>query len=101
MLGAGTIGILAALVLREYGLSVVVHSAEPPVSDRAALVRAGGFEYTNASAARGDVIIEATGSPAAAMAGISLLEPLGVLIVLGRLTPKVKCRSMTFWSATA
>jgi len=83
ILGAGTIGILSALLLRELGLSVVVLSAEPPDSSRAALLRDAGFEYTNVPGPRAGLIIEATGSPAAAMAGLASLDPLGVLIILG------------------
>ncbi len=83
VLGAGTIGILAAMVLREFGLSVVVRSAEPANSSRAALLRAGGFEYTDTPGTRADLVIEATGAPAAAMEGLAALDPMGVLIILG------------------
>jgi glucose 1-dehydrogenase len=83
VLGAGTIGILAALVLRECGLSVAVQSAEATDSARASLVRSGRFEYRDRAGARADLVIEATGAPEAAMAGLSALEPLGVLIILG------------------
>jgi glucose 1-dehydrogenase len=83
VLGAGTIGILAALVLQEMGLRVVVRSAEPVESGRAALLRSGELEYTDAGGFRAGLVLEATGSPAAAMSGLDALEPLGVLIILG------------------
>jgi threonine dehydrogenase-like Zn-dependent dehydrogenase len=83
VLGAGPIGILAALAARERRLEAVIWSREEPASQRAALVRSAGFEYASGSPVSADVIIEATGSPAAASAGIEMLHPLGVMVVLG------------------
>ena len=45
VLGAGAIGILAAVVLRLRGLSVSLHSLEPEDHPRANLIRDAGIEY--------------------------------------------------------
>ena len=83
VIGAGTIGILAALVLRERGLAVTVRSIEPEQSARARLAAAAGAEYTAGIPPRADIVIEAAGAPAAAATGLAALAPLGVMIVLG------------------
>jgi threonine dehydrogenase-like Zn-dependent dehydrogenase len=84
VLGAGTIGILTALVLRLRGLSVGIRSLEPVDHPRARLVRDAGIEYLPATDRRvADIVIEATGSPEAALTGMRLLAPLGVCVVLG------------------
>jgi threonine dehydrogenase-like Zn-dependent dehydrogenase len=83
VVGAGTIGLLAALVLRCRGFHVAVHSLEPHDSPRARLIEDLGTEYWTVSPPKSDVVIEAAGSPDAAMKGLSALAPLGVMIVLG------------------
>jgi threonine dehydrogenase-like Zn-dependent dehydrogenase len=84
VLGAGPIGILAALALQIRGLEVAVHSLEPPDHPRAALLREAGFEYLpELGVRRADIVIEATGSAASALAGIGQLAPLGVCVILG------------------
>jgi threonine dehydrogenase-like Zn-dependent dehydrogenase len=83
VVGAGTIGILAALVLRERGVETAVFSAEEPGSARARLVESAGLRYTNRPDVSGDIVIEAAGAPAAVSAGLSMLAPLGVLVILG------------------
>ena len=83
VLGAGAIGILAALVLTLRGLKVTLVSQEPSGGERGNLVRRAGIAYTNAFAGKADVVIEATGSPAIALQAVQMLEPLGVLVVLG------------------
>lgn len=83
VIGAGTIGLLAALALRDRGLSVTVRSIEPEHSPRARLVAATGAEYTAGTPPYADVVIEAAGAPAAAATGLAALAPLGVMIVLG------------------
>jgi threonine dehydrogenase-like Zn-dependent dehydrogenase len=84
VLGAGPIGLLAALVLRERGLAAVVASLEPRDHPRARLADRAGFEYLEAPAARkADIAIEATGSADAAFAAIRSLAPLGVCVILG------------------
>ena len=84
VLGAGPVGILAALVLRLRGLSVSLHSLEPADHPRADLIRDAGIEYLpRMTDCQADVIIEATGSPEAALQGLRRLAPLGVYVVLG------------------
>ncbi|HET8547164.1 MAG TPA: zinc-binding dehydrogenase, partial [Bryobacteraceae bacterium] len=83
VVGAGTIGILAALVLRERGIEPAIFSVEKPGSARARLVESAGLRYTEQPNLRGDIVIEAAGAPAAAAAGLSMLDPLGVLVILG------------------
>ncbi len=82
--GAGTIGILAALALQLRGIDVTVVSLEPETSPRAALIRQVGIRYTNSkTAAKADIVIEATGNPAAALEAVGMLAPLGTMIALG------------------
>jgi threonine dehydrogenase-like Zn-dependent dehydrogenase len=83
VLGGGTIGILSALVLRERGLNVVVQSIESTDSSRARLISRAGLPYTNRFDGKADIIIEAAGSEAAAMQGLSQLAQMGVLVILG------------------
>jgi threonine dehydrogenase-like Zn-dependent dehydrogenase len=81
VLGAGTVGILAALLLQLHGLRTSLRSLEPPDSARATLIQSAGIEY--GGEAKADILIEATGSPAAILGGIEMLAPLGVMVVLG------------------
>ncbi len=81
--GAGTIGILAALTLQLRGLKAAIVSIEPESSPRAALIRQAGIRYTNAVTEKADIVIEATGSPTAALQAIGWLAPLGTMVVLG------------------
>ena len=84
VLGAGPLGILAALILSLRGLEVSVHSLEPPAHPRAGLIERGGLRYApQLDGIIADIVIEATGSSAAAFAGFGALGPLGVYCVLG------------------
>jgi threonine dehydrogenase-like Zn-dependent dehydrogenase len=83
VLGAGAIGILSALVLQLRGLDVAVMSLEREDSPRAELLRRAGVLYSNAVREKVDILIEATGSASAGLHGITLLGPLGVMVVLG------------------
>ncbi|MCP5120548.1 MAG: hypothetical protein GY953_57880 [bacterium] len=84
VLGAGSIGFLAALVLRLRSLDVAVHSLEPADHPRVTLLRKEGIEYlTNPGDRKADIVVEATGSSQAALMGIRLLGPLGVYVILG------------------
>lgn len=84
VLGAGTIGILAALALRERGLEVTVCSLEPADHPRACWLREAGFAYEQAPPRRtADIVLEAAGPAAAAFAAVRALAPLGVCGVLG------------------
>jgi threonine dehydrogenase-like Zn-dependent dehydrogenase len=81
ILGAGPIGLLAGLALKARGLDVRLSSLESQDSPRARLIREAGMDYGTGPAA--DIVIEATGSAAAAFAGFSQLAPLGVYMILG------------------
>jgi len=84
VVGAGPIGILAALLLRLRGLEVAVHSLEPEDHPRAALLVEAGITYRpRLEGLPADVLIEAAGSAEAALAGLERLAPLGVAVLLG------------------
>ncbi len=84
VLGAGAIGILAALTLRERGFDVAVASLEDREHPRVRVLDAAGIRYSAVDAARSaDVVIEAAGSAEALAAGARLLAHNGVLIALG------------------
>ena len=83
VLGAGTVGLLAAFVLRARGLAASIYSREDPGGARARLVHDAGFPYSDRPEFRADIVIEATGAADAVSAGVAMLKPLGVLIVLG------------------
>ena len=83
VLGAGTIGILAALALHLRAIEVTVASIEPETSPRAALITQAGIRYTNSMTAKADIVIEATGAPSVALQAVGMLTPLGTMIALG------------------
>jgi threonine dehydrogenase-like Zn-dependent dehydrogenase len=84
VLGAGTVGVLAACVLRFRGLeSVDIVSPEPSNSGRAQLAEYAGARYLNAPERKADIVIEAAGARSAADTGLAALAPLGVMILLG------------------
>lgn len=84
VLGAGPIGLLAALVLQLRGLRTSIYSLEPPAHPRALLVAAAGISYlTKLDGVAADIVVEAAGSPEAALRGFRCLAPLGVYAVLG------------------
>lgn len=85
VLGAGSIGLLAAATLRLRGFEVEVVSVEHSGSDRARLAALAGADYRTKAGQKADVVIEAAGSPNALTGGIAAMAPLGVLIVLGAL----------------
>lgn len=87
VLGAGTVGILAALVLRERGFNTAVSSLENTGHPRVRLLEHAGIPYESRTA---DVVIEATGSPEAAVRGIECLARNGVLVVLGASNARVE-----------
>ncbi|HEX2726116.1 MAG TPA: alcohol dehydrogenase catalytic domain-containing protein [Beijerinckiaceae bacterium] len=86
IVGAGTIGILAALALVHRDLEVAVLSREASDSRRARLVRAAGAQYRSGAGAEYDLVLEAAGTPEAATAAVRALAPCGVLVVLGAAT---------------
>jgi glucose 1-dehydrogenase len=83
VIGAGTIGLLAASVLRLRGFDVRIVSVEPHGSDRERLATRAGGEYSNTAEGKADIVIEAAGAPAAVASALSALAPLGVLVILG------------------
>lgn len=95
VLGAGTIGLLTAMVLRLRGLDVDLVSIEPPDSARARLAEAAGARYLNKPDRSVDIAIEAAGSSEAAVSGLQSLGPLGVLILLGALEWKA---NVSLWN---
>ena len=83
VLGAGPIGILAAMAFAARGLSVTVHSLEPAGHLRARLVESAWIRYLSQLEGAYDLVLEAAGSPQAALAGLRALHPAGVCCVLG------------------
>jgi threonine dehydrogenase-like Zn-dependent dehydrogenase len=83
VLGAGPVGLLAAMALRARGLDVWLRSLEPPDHPRAKLAERAGARYLGTLDAKADVVVEATGSADAAFTAIRSLRPLGVCALLG------------------
>lgn len=84
VVGAGPVGSLAAMVLRDRGLDVTVYSIESVDHPRARLLRDAGVRYRQSlEGCRFDLIVEACGSAAAAFAAIAVLGPCGAMVVLG------------------
>jgi threonine dehydrogenase-like Zn-dependent dehydrogenase len=83
ILGAGPVGLLAAMALQSRGLAVSVYSVEARDSERARLAERAGARYlTSLSGVTADVVIEATGALAGCFAAIGALGPLGVAAIL-------------------
>lgn len=92
VLGAGPVGLLAAMALTAYGAETHVFSREAEDSPRAALVRAFGASYVSARTpleslssriGRADVIFEAVGVPEVAFGALPNLAPNGVYVMSG------------------
>src|SRR5690606_11152161 len=93
VLGAGPIGLLAAMVLGADGIDTHVYSREPEDDPRADLVRSLGGTYVYAASSsldelpekvgRFDVIFEAVGVPEVAFGALPALAPNGVAIISG------------------
>ncbi len=84
ILGAGTIGILAALAFRERGFEVAICSREERDHPRARLIELADVPYIGLDRPwPADIVIEATGSAEAILTGARSLARNGVLIVLG------------------
>jgi threonine dehydrogenase-like Zn-dependent dehydrogenase len=91
--GAGTIGILASILLRLRGLEVHVYAREPEDSLRARLLQTIGASYNcvdqhplaglKAELGQIDFILEATGSSAVAFGAMADLGTNGVLCLTG------------------
>ena len=92
VLGAGPIGLLAAMMLEARHIQSWVYSREPNDSPRAELVRAFGGQYVSAAdtplqelASIGpfDLVFEAVGNAKVAFAALDALAPNGVCIMSG------------------
>lgn len=82
--GAGPIGILLALALQVRGFDVHVVSQEPEDHPRARLLRDSGIAYLRAAAPPPcDLVFEASGAPAAALAALDWLATAGVFVFVG------------------
>ena len=91
--GLGTIGILAAMILRARGLDVIIYSRGPADSPKAELVRELGVRYISAGEVpevagladhveRADFMLEATGAARVAAQAMQLIRPNAVLCLL-------------------
>jgi glucose 1-dehydrogenase len=93
VLGAGPIGLLAAMTMRAYGIKTDVFSREPGDDPRAGLARAVGARYISAgdvpleripaTTGRYDVVFEAVGVPQVAFGALPALAPNGVFLMTG------------------
>jgi glucose 1-dehydrogenase len=91
VLGAGTVGILAAAVLRLHGFEVTVVSREPEGSPKDHLLADGGIRFASTSttpldqmgARLGpfDLVFEATGAASVVFPAMALLAPNGVAVL--------------------
>ncbi|WP_069807986.1 glucose 1-dehydrogenase [Vulcanisaeta thermophila] len=88
IMGAGPIGMLALMVMRLRGFTdIVITATRPYDSLKAKLARDLGAKYVNVNMdqveGEFDIVIEATGSTAAAYEAIKHLGPDGVAVLLG------------------
>jgi 2-desacetyl-2-hydroxyethyl bacteriochlorophyllide A dehydrogenase len=84
VIGAGTIGLLTALVLRERGFERIALVSRNET--RAELARSLGLEVVDAESVAADppaCVFECAGTPAAARTAIESLRPLGRVILVG------------------
>jgi threonine dehydrogenase-like Zn-dependent dehydrogenase len=84
VLGAGRLGALVAQVLREHGAGVtmIVRSAASQNLARSLGFETAGVDSASASLARAfDVVVDATGAPAAFAEAAALVRPRGTLVV--------------------
>jgi glucose 1-dehydrogenase len=83
VLGAGPVGLLAAMALRARALDVWLYSLESADHPRARLAGQIGARYVTSLDFQADIVVEATGAAQAAFAAIRCLAPLGVCALLG------------------
>ncbi len=83
VLGLGPIGMLAAMALKVRGFAVRVHSMEPADHPRVRILKTQDIPYETEWKEPADIVIEATGSTAAALAALQQMPPLGVMVLLG------------------
>jgi threonine dehydrogenase-like Zn-dependent dehydrogenase len=99
VIGAGPVGMLAALALRLRGLEVHVASLEPATSAKAKLLNEADIRYVSTATipldqlpsaiGKIDLVFEATGAAAVVFAAMRLLGPNGICI-LSSVTPAGK-----------
>ena len=87
VLGAGPVGLLAAMVLRLMGITVTAVATRPHDSLKARMVREIGGAYIDITheglSGTYDIVVEATGAPLVALEGLKRLGPGGVEVLLG------------------
>ena len=85
VIGAGPIGLLAAMAMLARGLRVTLHSREPRGDARARIAEAAGARYQADARMldRADIVMEAAGNPQAGFLALDRLAPLGVCGLLG------------------
>jgi threonine dehydrogenase-like Zn-dependent dehydrogenase len=93
VLGAGPIGLLAAMVLVAEAVETYVFSREPETEPRADLIRSFGATYVSAASTAldklsdrsgsFDVVFEAVGVPEVAFGALPVLAPNGIAILSG------------------
>lgn len=93
VLGAGTIGLLATMLLQNLGLSTHTLATRPPGSDKAVRVELTGAEYLSSrdhsmedihrELGNIDIIIEATGNSTVVFEAMRILGTNGVMSLIG------------------
>jgi glucose 1-dehydrogenase len=93
VLGAGPIGMLAAMMLVSRGATTVLYSREPANTPRAELVRSFGAQYVSAQEipltelasrdAEFNIIVEAVGNARVAFESLRALAPNGIAVLSG------------------
>lgn len=93
VLGAGPVGLLGAMALREAGFDTTIYSRSPAPNPKADLAEAIGVRYVSSGehgledlvqiAGRPDVIYEAAGVAGVAMEVLRVLGPNGVVVLTG------------------
>jgi threonine dehydrogenase-like Zn-dependent dehydrogenase len=91
VLGAGPVGLLAALVLRLRGMEVTVASRDPEGGPRDRLLREAGIAYASTATTpipdlprrvgRVDLVFEATGATSVVVPSMRMLGPNGVCVL--------------------
>src|SRR5260370_33121362 len=76
VIGAGPVGLLAAMALGARGLAVWLHSIEPADHPRATLAEQIGARYVRSLDLQADIMVEPTGAAAAAFAAIRCAGPV-------------------------
>lgn len=84
VIGAGPVGLLAAMALRLRGLNVTVASLEEEDGNRARLARMAGCQYCRGSAnGRFDLVLEASGGDGASHEALERTGAGGAMVLIG------------------